>query len=39
MGLPTTTYYVLTLTRYKILEPSEKSEEGYWKYKLTKGGR
>jgi len=39
MDVHTTSYYVLTLTHYNILEPSEKSEEGYWKYKLAKGGR
>lgn len=39
MDLRTTTYYVLTLTRYKILEPSEKSKGGYWKYELVKGGK
>ena len=38
MDVHTTSYYVLTLTHYKILEPSEKTE-GYWKYKLAKGGR
>ena len=39
MDVHTTSYYVLTLTHYKILEPSEKSKEGYWKYTLAKGGR
>jgi hypothetical protein len=37
MDLRTTTYYVLTLTHYKVLQPSEKDEEGYWRYGLTKG--
>ncbi len=39
MDVHTTSYYVLTLTHYNVLEPSEKSEDGYWKYKLAKGGR
>jgi hypothetical protein len=39
MDVRTTSYYVLTLTHYKLLEASEKSEDGYWKYKLAKGGR
>jgi hypothetical protein len=39
MDLRTTTYYVLTLTHYKILEPLDKSEDGYWRYKLAKEGQ
>jgi predicted transcriptional regulator len=39
LDVHTTSYYVLTLTHYKLLEPSEKGEDGYWKYKLAKGGR
>ena len=39
MDVHTTSYYVLTLTHYKILEASEKTKEGYWKYKLAKEGR
>ena len=38
LDLRTTTYFVLTLTHYKILQPSEKNEEGYWRYELAKGG-
>jgi hypothetical protein len=38
LDLPTTSFYVLTLTHYKILEPSGKTEDGYWRYRLTKGG-
>jgi predicted HTH transcriptional regulator len=39
MDIRTTTYYVLTLTHYKVLQPLEKNEDGYWKYQATKGGR
>ena len=39
MDLRTTTYYVLTLTHYKVLQPLEKNEDGYWRYHVTKGGR
>jgi len=39
MDVRTTAYYVLTLTHYKILQPSDKNDEGYWKYEAAKGGR
>jgi predicted HTH transcriptional regulator len=39
MDLRTTTYYVLTLTHYKILQALDKNEDGYWKYQVAKGGR
>jgi hypothetical protein len=39
MDLRTTTYYVLTLTHYNILQPLDKNEEGYWRYQVAKGGR
>jgi hypothetical protein len=35
----TTTYYVLTLTHYKTLQPLDKNEDGYWTYRVAKGGR
>jgi predicted HTH transcriptional regulator len=38
MDLPTATYYVLTLTHYKILEAVDKNEDGYWRYQTAKGG-
>jgi len=30
------TWYVLTFVRYGVLEPVEQTEEGYWKYKISK---
>jgi hypothetical protein len=39
MDVRTTAYYVLTLTHYKILQPTDKNEDGYWRYQATKGGR
>jgi predicted HTH transcriptional regulator len=39
MNLPTATYYVLTLTHYKVLEAVDKNEDGYWRYRTAKGGR
>lgn len=39
MDLRTTTYYVLTLTHYKILQALDKNEDGYWSYQVAKGGR
>jgi predicted HTH transcriptional regulator len=39
MDLRTTTYYVLTLTHYKILQTIDKNQEGYWRYQVAKGGR
>lgn len=37
MDVRTTAYYVLTLTHYKILQPTDKNEDGYWRYQATKG--
>ena len=39
MDTTTTTYYVLTLTHYKILQAMDKNEDGYWRYQTAKGGR
>ena len=39
MDLRTTAYYVLTLTHYKILQPTDKNEDGYWRYQAKKEGR
>jgi hypothetical protein len=39
MDLRTTTYYVLTLTHYKIIQPLEKNEDGYWTYQVAKGAK
>jgi predicted HTH transcriptional regulator len=39
MDIRTTSYYVLTLTHYKILQPLDKNEDGYWTYQVAKGGR
>jgi DNA-binding IclR family transcriptional regulator len=39
MDLRTATYYVLTLTHYKILEATDKNEDGYWRYQAAKGAR
>jgi hypothetical protein len=39
MDLRTTTYYVLTLTHYKVLQPVDKNEDGYWRYQVAEGGR
>jgi predicted HTH transcriptional regulator len=38
MDLPTATYYILTLTHYKVLEAKDKNEDGYWTYQAAKGG-
>jgi hypothetical protein len=38
MDVRTTAYYVLTLTHYKILQPMDKNEDGYWRYQAAKGG-
>jgi hypothetical protein len=38
MDVHATTYYVLTLTHYKILQPLDKNEDGYWRYQVAKGG-
>jgi hypothetical protein len=35
LDLRLTTWYVLTLTRHKILVPVEKTEEGYWRYAVA----
>jgi predicted HTH transcriptional regulator len=39
MDLRTTTYYVLTLTHYNVLQALDKNEEGYWRYQVAKGGK
>jgi predicted HTH transcriptional regulator len=39
MDLPTATYYVLTLTHYKVLQAMDKNEYGYWRYQTARGGR
>jgi hypothetical protein len=36
---PKTTYYVLTLTHYKVLQAIDKGEDGYWRYQAAKGGK
>jgi hypothetical protein len=35
LDLKLTTWYVLTFTRYKVLEATEKTDEGFWKYQVA----
>ncbi len=37
VGMPIheVTWYILTFNKYKLVEPIEKTDEGYWKYKAV----